>query len=83
MVVKKRFIAGAVCPHCQAQDTIVLIESEGDKHFECIECGHTDKMSDNANSESTSESKESSRQAEQMIQWVEIKDDDSNSSSQG
>ena len=38
---RKRFIAGAECPACQAQDTLQLL-IEGDKEqVSCVQCGHT------------------------------------------
>ena len=38
--VLPRFIAGAVCPDCAAQDTIALFrEARGDR-IECVDCGH-------------------------------------------
>jgi uncharacterized protein len=43
MSAKKRFIAGAVCPRCQAMDTIVKYR-EGDADFrECAVCGFVDE----------------------------------------
>ncbi|WP_120513803.1 YheV family putative zinc ribbon protein [Photobacterium salinisoli] len=39
---KKRFIAGAVCPACQQQDTLRWwLENEVEK-VECVACHHTD-----------------------------------------
>lgn len=44
MTIKKRFIAGAVCPKCSAMDRIVMYR-EGDSDFrECVECGFKDEM---------------------------------------
>ena len=42
--LKKRFIAGAVCPKCAAMDTIVTYELEGDKYRECVECDFQEKQ---------------------------------------
>ncbi len=41
--MKRRFIAGAVCPQCQLQDKIVLYVDNGDKFFECVKCGYKEK----------------------------------------
>jgi len=42
--VKKRFIAGAVCPRCGAMDRLVTFK-EDDKEFrECTECDFSDEM---------------------------------------
>ncbi|MBL1375985.1 YheV family putative zinc ribbon protein [Zobellella iuensis] len=38
---KKRFIAGAVCPRCQAMDTMMLYMEHGVEKVECISCGHS------------------------------------------
>ncbi|GAA4884102.1 YheV family putative zinc ribbon protein [Ferrimonas pelagia] len=40
MVTKKRFIAGATCPQCQQQDSIMLYAQSGVEVMECVECGH-------------------------------------------
>ncbi|GLS83347.1 YheV family putative zinc ribbon protein [Paraferrimonas haliotis] len=41
---KKRFIAGAVCPKCQAKDSIMLFILEGIETIECADCGHTQQQ---------------------------------------
>jgi uncharacterized metal-binding protein (TIGR02443 family) len=41
---KKRFIAGATCTECQAQDSLMLFTENGIEHVECVECGF--KMSE-------------------------------------
>ena len=44
MTVKKRFIAGAVCPKCKAMDRIVMYR-KNDKDFrECVECDFSDEI---------------------------------------
>jgi uncharacterized protein len=35
----KRFIAGAVCPACQALDRVVLYAVDGVEFCECVQCG--------------------------------------------
>lgn len=42
--VKKRFIAGAVCPACSEQDKIVMWEEDGVPHRECVACGYVDTL---------------------------------------
>jgi len=42
--VKKRFIAGAICPRCSKLDTIVMFNEDGTDIRECIDCDFTDKM---------------------------------------
>ncbi|RUO63202.1 DNA-binding protein [Pseudidiomarina insulisalsae] len=42
---RKRFIAGAECPACGAQDTLqltIVTDAQGDAHEEvkCVACGH-------------------------------------------
>ena len=42
--VKKRFIAGAVCPRCSAMDKLMTYK-ENEKDFrECVSCGFKDEM---------------------------------------
>lgn len=47
VAMKKRFIAGVVCPKCGTQDSIMAAEDTDQKVMlrECVECGFTDKMS--------------------------------------
>ncbi|MBU2708637.1 YheV family putative metal-binding protein [Zooshikella marina] len=40
--IKKRFIAGAVCPRCAEMDRIVVFEQEGQQRRECVACGYSD-----------------------------------------
>lgn len=44
--VKKRFIAGAVCPACEAQDTIKMWDVDGVPHRECVACGFADTLNE-------------------------------------
>ncbi|MCC5855178.1 MAG: YheV family putative metal-binding protein [Idiomarina sp.] len=37
---RKRFIAGATCPECKAQDSMMLFEEGGKEHVHCVECGY-------------------------------------------
>lgn len=42
---RKRFIAGAECPACQAMDTLMLLitqteSGEQQEHVECVACHH-------------------------------------------
>lgn len=42
--LKKRFIAGAICPRCSEMDRLVTYK-ENDKEFrECVSCGFKDEM---------------------------------------
>lgn len=36
---KKRFIAGAICPKCKAQDTMALTKEDGVEKVTCVSCG--------------------------------------------
>lgn len=38
--MKKRFISGAICPACQAQDSLVVWSENNIEHAECVKCGH-------------------------------------------
>ncbi|SEL56831.1 hypothetical protein SAMN05216262_11414 [Colwellia chukchiensis] len=37
--MKKRFIAGATCPKCQAMDTMALSKENGVETVTCVSCG--------------------------------------------
>lgn len=41
--MKKRFIAGAACPECEAVDRIVMMTTEDDEWIECVECDYTER----------------------------------------
>jgi uncharacterized protein len=40
MTIKRRFIAGAKCPKCQAMDRVVMLTSGENEWIECIDCGY-------------------------------------------
>jgi uncharacterized protein len=42
MSVKRRFIAGAKCPKCEAMDRIVMLTSGDAEWIECIECNYSE-----------------------------------------
>lgn len=44
MTVKKRFIAGAVCPRCGEMDKIVMFQQGEKSTRECVACGFSDTM---------------------------------------
>ena len=44
MKVKKRFIAGAVCPCCGEMDKIVMFQQDDKSVRECVACGFGDAM---------------------------------------
>ena len=37
--MKKRFIAGAVCPKCRAMDTMALTKENNIETVTCVNCG--------------------------------------------
>ena len=37
--LKKRFIAGAICPKCKAMDTMALTKENGVEKVTCVGCG--------------------------------------------
>ncbi len=37
--MKKRFIAGAICPKCKAMDTMALTKEDGVEKVTCVSCG--------------------------------------------
>jgi len=43
--MKRRFIAGAVCPQCALQDKLVMYDDEdGQRVRECVRCGFSDVL---------------------------------------
>jgi uncharacterized metal-binding protein (TIGR02443 family) len=45
MVFPRRFIAGAVCPHCSQMDKVVMYDDElGQRVRECVSCGYKDAL---------------------------------------
>ena len=42
--VKRRFIAGAVCPRCGEMDKLVMYKEDGKEFRECVSCGFKDEM---------------------------------------
>ncbi|CAK9886513.1 MAG: hypothetical protein XXXJIFNMEKO3_02958 [Candidatus Erwinia impunctatus] len=39
--MRKRFIAGAICPACQHSDTLAYWFQDNRHHAECAHCGHS------------------------------------------
>ncbi|WP_228517654.1 YheV family putative zinc ribbon protein [Aliidiomarina indica] len=37
---RKRFIAGAVCPACKAEDSLMVYMEEDKEHVRCVECDY-------------------------------------------
>ncbi|TDQ38218.1 YheV family putative zinc ribbon protein [Thiopseudomonas denitrificans] len=44
--VKKQFIASAVCPACEAMDTIRMWTVDGTQYRDCIRCGFADSLNE-------------------------------------
>ena len=42
MTIKRRFIAGAKCPKCQAMDRVVMLTAGEAEWIECIGCDYTE-----------------------------------------
>lgn len=42
--IKKRFIAGAVCPRCSQMDKLVMYKEDEKDFRECVSCGFKDEM---------------------------------------
>lgn len=40
--MKRRFIAGARCPKCEALDRVVMLTENEHEWIECIECGYSE-----------------------------------------
>ncbi len=56
-IVKKRFIAGAVCPQCRAEDRLQVHwlrrDEETWEERHCVACGFTDRVEESARSTDT------------------------------
>ncbi|HGM9948502.1 TPA: YheV family putative zinc ribbon protein [Providencia rettgeri] len=37
--IRKRFIAGAICPKCKSQDTLMMWREDKIDVVECVNCG--------------------------------------------
>lgn len=53
--LKRRFIAGATCPQCKAQDTIMLYFENNVEKLECVECGYSESQAEEKVQEVTRE----------------------------
>ena len=42
MTIKRRFIAGAKCPKCEAMDRIVMLTTNDAEWIECVACDYTE-----------------------------------------
>lgn len=42
--IKKRFIAGAVCPRCAQMDKLMTYKQDGKDFRECVSCDFKDEM---------------------------------------
>lgn len=46
-MLKRRFIAGAVCPRCAGMDKIVMYDTDDGQRFrECVSCGFKEPFTD-------------------------------------
>lgn len=51
--IKKRFIAGVVCPRCSEMDRTVMFRNENDDEVrECVSCGYSQTLSEHLHEES-------------------------------
>ncbi|MEH2921795.1 YheV family putative zinc ribbon protein [Samsonia erythrinae] len=46
--MRKRFIAGAVCPTCQAQDTLAVGREHDVEVVVCVKCGYRQSREEGA-----------------------------------
>ena len=47
--MRKRFVAGAVCPSCQEMDKIIVLLDSQPQTRECVVCGYSDSLDENGN----------------------------------
>ncbi len=62
MKPNQRFIAGAVCPKCEAMDSLLL--NMLDQSIECVDCGYQQTELERDNDKATQQAKQ---QADQPI----------------
>ena len=44
--MKKRFIAGAICPNCKALDSLMLYLENNVEKVSCVKCDYTKSQTD-------------------------------------
>lgn len=44
--IRKRFVAGAVCPQCKSQDTIMLYFENNVEKLACVNCDYTETQTE-------------------------------------
>lgn len=44
--MKRRFIAGAMCPACEQLDKIVMYDADDKRWRECVACGFKDELTE-------------------------------------
>ncbi|OGT31822.1 MAG: hypothetical protein A3E87_02500 [Gammaproteobacteria bacterium RIFCSPHIGHO2_12_FULL_35_23] len=65
MTIKKRFIAGAICPKCGLPDKTVVYSIANKNFAECVHCGYKQEAIDN---------KASSKSGSKKIIWIKKSD---------
>ncbi len=76
--MKKRFIAGAVCPKCAEMDRLTVHEDQGYTIRECVSCGFTDSQKDLEEQKEVAEQEELEtrvNQVEEPVNAVLVSDD--------
>lgn len=43
---RKRFVAGAICPKCKAQDTIMLFFENNVEKLQCVKCDYQEAQTE-------------------------------------
>ena len=77
MPVKRRFIAGAICPECQLMDKLVMYQQEDQRIRECVQCGFSEVASRSFNSSqeiTTRVNRQSTDTQDETIQRVRLID---------
>ncbi len=75
---KKRFLAGAVCPRCSAQDKIQVYSQEDTNYRECVSCGFKDEIHINSSGREmetrVNRTEQEKEQDTQVLQFPPLKD---------
>lgn len=71
--IKKRFIAGARCSACQAQDKVMIFIAPDDEWIECVECGHVERRSTTVVSKGSFDAIKSPATETEQVEVVQIR----------
>jgi len=71
--MKKRFIAGAVCPQCNERDKTVVYQQAEDEVSECVKCGYKRFRSQLLVEEASETGSEAVPDVPSVVRWLDPK----------